>query len=263
MNQPPQIRDQDSQRDGEGHSAFLEFSGGDLAKVNSERRAQSQPDIWIIPNLDKSSVQFVSAAEMQHQPCSCYNCHEYNERAATCQLIGPAIRVEKFVYGEPDLPIEYWPSCGAHLFGEPNKEEAKYKEQPISPDHLGLAWINAPKPGQKVGGANCGGCNGGDDCDYWMIDGSNGEDKLDYDTAFCQVLQENTECGDVCAAWLDDDVLSWQLAQNIFRAGQAKVSPQGQTDEENVRMGFRRIGHKEESGQNQSPKTTGKENENG
>lgn len=204
-----------------GQSDFIEFTDKDLPKINSQRRTLTQPDIWIVPQLDKASVLFVTAESRHDEPNSCYNCGKYFASSETCGIIGPHIRIRKFIYGEPYLPVEYWPVCGSHEYGEPSKGDASYSAE-NDPDFIGLCWINAPKVGQRYGGANCGGSNGGDDCDFWMIDGKKGPDKRDYEEAFCQVLQGPTAKGDCCAAWTDDDILSWQLAQNILRSGQAK-----------------------------------------
>ena len=98
---------------------FLKYQPKHLPKINSIRRAVSQPDITSLPILTKEQVLFTSAAEMSNEPASCYNCRFYNH-GKSCALIGPRTTVRKFVYGEPDKAIEYWPCCGMHEHGEPN-----------------------------------------------------------------------------------------------------------------------------------------------
>ena len=44
-----------------------------------------------------------------------------------------------------------------------------------------------------------------------------GGDKRSEPTAFCRVLQAEVENGAVCAAWADDDQMSWQQAQSILK----------------------------------------------
>jgi len=190
---------------------FLKYKSAHLSKINSIRRAKSQPDIITVPTLDKASVLFVTAAEMCNEPASCYNCKFYNYDKS-CGLIGALPKVRKFTYGEPDKPIEYWPCCGAHEHGTPSYGIEAFRAA-NSPSTLGLIWINAPRVGQELGGANCGGCNGGDDCDYFMVEGT---DKRDEPHGFCRVLQSNVANGDVCAAWNDDDRIEWQEAQAII-----------------------------------------------
>jgi hypothetical protein len=193
-------------------SGFLKYTPKYLAKINSIRRAVSQPDIYTVPTLDKASVLFVSAAEMHNEPASCYNCRFYNY-GKSCGLIGALPIIRKFTYGAPDKEIEYWPCCGAHEHGAPNYGVESYRAA-NSPTTLGLLWINAPKRGLDYGGANCGGSNGGDDCDFYMTDV---DDKRSAPTGFCRVLQSEVANGDVCAAWIDDDRVTWQQAQAILK----------------------------------------------
>lgn len=190
---------------------FLKYKPKHLPKINSIRRAVSQPDITSLPILTKEQVLFVSAAEMANEPASCYNCRFYNH-GKSCGIIGPLTIVKKFVYGEPDKPIEYWPCCGMHEHGEPNYGVEAFRAA-NSPSTLGLVWINAPRIGLDYGGANCGGCNGGDDCDLYMV---NIDNKREAPTGFCRVLQSEVANGDVCAAWTDDDRVDWQQAQAIL-----------------------------------------------
>lgn len=192
---------------------FLKYREKHLSKVNSIRRAVSQPDIYAVPVLDKAQVLFVPAASMHNEPASCYNCLRYNQVEGTCGIIGERTCVKKFVYGAPDKSIEYWPCCGMHEYGTPNFGPAAYCCT-NDPSELGLIWINAPKVGQPLGGANCGGQGGGDDCDYYM---TGIDDKREAPTGFCRVLQTEVNNGDVCVAWTDDDRVSWQEAQAILK----------------------------------------------
>lgn len=196
---------------------FLTYKLENLRKVNSQRRALSQPTIIDVPVLTKGQVMYIGEGQMGGDPASCYRCPFYNF-GRSCQLIGPRVAVRKFVY--PPAPtadakqIEYWPCCGEWTPGEPNYGDEKFFDSLSSPDSLGLGWINAPKVGLEYGGANCGGKNGGDDCDHYITEG---DDKRDEPTAFCRVLQSQVENGAVCCAWMDDDWLSWDRAQNILK----------------------------------------------
>jgi len=204
------------------NDGFLRYKAKNLSKINSMRRAISQPtQADIVPVLNKGQVLFVPAAMMENQPASCYNCGFYNHNQS-CQLIGGLVRIRKFTYPREATAdakrIEYWPCCGMHSFGEPNYGPAHYCDHPSDPSDLDLLWINAPRPGQEQGGANCGGSNGGDDCDFYMTEGP---DKRDEPTGFCRVLQAEVANGDVCAAWRDDDRLTWQQAQaNLKELGE-------------------------------------------
>lgn len=192
-------------------SGFLKYTKEHIGKVNAIRRTVSQPDIYTIPIPSKSQVLFVSAAEMHNEPASCANCTFYNW-GKSCQLIGPHIKVKKFTYGAPDKNIEYWPCCGMQTYGEPNRGEEKFIAL-TDPASIDLLWINAPEVGLKHGGANCGGQEGGDDCDYYMTDKP---DKRDCPTGFCRVLQTTVTNGDVCCQWRDDDRVNWEEAQAII-----------------------------------------------
>lgn len=198
-------------------NGFLEYKDKNLPKVNAMRRAISQPDIYTVPVLGKAKVLFVSASEMNNEPASCANCVFYNW-GRSCQLIGPHVKVRKIVYGEPDKAIEYWPCCGMQTFGPPNKGEPRFITV-TDPSDIDLLWINAGKVGQAHGGANCGGQNGGDDCDYYMTDV---DDKREAPTGFCRVLQRTVQNGDVCSAWDDDDKLVWEKAQAIIEEQDAR-----------------------------------------
>lgn len=189
-----------------------------LRKWNSQRRALSQPTSNALPVLTRQQVMYIPAGAMEGEPATCYNCAFYNY-GRSCRLLGPGTEVRKFVY--PPQPtrdarsIEYWPCCGAWQKGTPNYGEAIFLDQLTSPDQLGLVWINAPEVGQEIGGANCGGRDGGDDCDHYCTDGPG--DKREYPTARCRVLQASVENGGVCVAWQDDDQVEWQKAAGLLR----------------------------------------------
>ena len=68
--------------------------------------------------------------------------------------------------------------------------------------------------GIAAGGANCGGADGGDDCDHYMSE--DGKPKWESPTGFCRALQTTVACNDVCAQWRDDDTLQWQDAQRLI-----------------------------------------------
>lgn len=192
---------------------FVEYGEDQLPKVDSMRRDKSQPDFYGIPILQDSDVGFVRASEIGNKPASCYTCSKQNPDK-TCFLLGPEIKVSTVTgHGESGEPIEYWPCCSAQQFGEPPKE-VSYAEPLSSPETLGLIWINAPEVGQEFGGANCGGVEGGDDCDHYIV--RDGE-KWENPQGVCRVLQHSVDAGDVCAAWRDDDELSWDEAQQLMK----------------------------------------------
>lgn len=196
---------------------FPIYGDGQLRKVNAMRRAFSAPDSLKPVINTKGEALFVTGEEMNNEPASCYNCQFYNEKAETCGLIGPRKVIKKILWPKEatadSKQIEYWPCCGMNLYGEPNKGEATYRAS-SDPDYIGLLWINAPKPGQKYGGANCGGADGGDDCDHYMSEGN--KPKWESATGFCRALQTTVACNDVCAQWRDDDTLQWQDAQRLI-----------------------------------------------
>jgi hypothetical protein len=200
------------------NSGFYKYRDSNLRKVNSIRRAISQPtQADIVPVLSKGQVLFVPAAQMNHEPASCYNCTFYNH-GQSCQLIGSSVVVKKFTYPREATgdakQIEYWPCCSMHNYGEPNYGPAEFCNERNDPDYLDLGWVNAPSVGQEYGGANCGGGNGGDDCDMYMTEGA---DKRAEPTGFCRVLQSVVANGDICAAWRDDDWVSWRVAQSNLK----------------------------------------------
>jgi hypothetical protein len=196
---------------------FKVFTIENLRKINSQRRALSQPTIVGPPVMTKGQVQYVPEGEMGGEPATCYNCHFYNY-GRSCRLLGERIQIRKLTY--PPKPtadakqIEYWPCCSAWMRGEPNYGREEFVEELSSVDTMGLGWINAPQPGCAISGANCSGKNEGDDCDHYI---TNGDDKRAEPTAFCRVLQQQVEGGAVCSAWMDDDWLSYDRAQNILK----------------------------------------------
>jgi hypothetical protein len=195
---------------------FLVYKAENLRKINSIRRIISAPDAKLPPVLRHEQVLFSEAASAHDEPRSCYNCPFFNYNRS-CQLMTPEVIVKKLTW--PPAPtadskqIEYWPVCGYWIYGEPNYGPEKQLAN-INPEDAGLAWVNAPKPGQDEGGSCCGGRNGGDDCDLWMSDVA---DKRDADTGFCRVLQRDTNNMDCCSAWIDDDLVFWQTAQDRLK----------------------------------------------
>lgn len=179
-------------------------------KWNAQRRAESLVQISKVPILDKASVLFETGEHWRDRPCSCYTCEKLNLAAGTCYLHGPKIRTVRFIAEG----IEYWPDCGKAQFGEPNQGEAKYSGYRDDPDYTGLCWINAPKPGLEYSGANCGGANNGDDCDFYDTIGDVA--KWDAPTGICRILKTEVANNDRCSAWVDDDLISWQKGQQLI-----------------------------------------------
>jgi len=196
---------------------FKAYTAANLRKVNSQRRALSQPDVYLVPTLKPAEVLFVPAASMCGEPSTCYNCGRYN-LGKSCMLIGPHVEIRKFIY--PIYPtadakqIEYWPCCGEWKRGEPNRGPEEFTDELDTPDELGLGWINAPRVGQAIGGANCGGENGGDECDFYITDVA---DARDTEQGFCRVLQQDVDNGAVCAAWRDDDWVDYQRGSALLK----------------------------------------------
>lgn len=184
---------------------LLAYKLKDLRKVNSQRRALSGSTIVDVPVLTTGEMLYIGEGQMQGGPATCYRCPFYNY-GRSCQFMGPHVEVRKFVYPpaptEDSKSIEYWPCCGMFIPGKPNYGPEKFFDTVMSPDQLDLGWINAPRIGQAVGGANCGGKWGGDDCDHYI---TKGDDKRAEPTAFCRVKQGTVENGGVCAVWGDDD----------------------------------------------------------
>lgn len=134
------------------------------------RENYTQPDFYGIPILHDMDVQFDHASDIGNKPASCYTCCLHNEPEGTCMLIGPTLKVVKLL----SKGIEYWPCCGNHSYGDPHGGKPLYLAS-LDPGNLGLIWINAPAVGQKYGGANCNGTEGGDDCDHYQVkEGENG-----------------------------------------------------------------------------------------
>lgn len=194
---------------------FVEYGPEQLPKVDALRRDKTQPSFFGIPIISDEAVMLTRASEMGGHPASCYTC-QAQQSDETCFYMGPSIRVAK-VKGTSDSgeQIEYWPCCGMHNYGDPRKGKPVYSDELSSPSTLGLVWINAPKLGQAYGGANCGGVDGGDDCDSYLVEGK--VEKWDTTHGFCRVLQHEVGVGDVCTAWHDDDELPWEEAQMLMQ----------------------------------------------
>jgi hypothetical protein len=200
---------------------FKVMTAEHLRKWNAQRRALSQPDVYLVPALKPSQVLFVPAAKMGGEPATCYNCQLYNY-GKSCMLMGKNILIYKFIYPPKATAdakrIEYWPCCGMWDRGQPNFGAPKFMENLSTPDELGLIWINAPEPGLEISGATCGGMAGdkpiADECDHYI---SKEADARDAPTAFCRVLQQDVENGAVCAAWIDDDRLEYFQAVSLMR----------------------------------------------
>lgn len=193
---------------------YVEYGKEQLPKIESMRRDKSQPDFYGIPILHDQDVMFTTASEMDDKPASCYTC-QFQQSDFTCGILGPDIKVSK-VTGSQDSgdPIEYWPCCGEHDYGPTQNGSPSYRPQLSTPDQIGLIWINASEVGQAFGGANCGGGNGGDDCDHYLTNGP--IEKWNAPQGQCRVLQHTVDNGDVCTAWRDDDILNWQDAQQLM-----------------------------------------------
>jgi hypothetical protein len=196
---------------------FKTYNADALRKVNAQRRALSQPDVYCVPTLKPAEVLFVPAAKMGSEPASCYNCSRYNY-GKTCQLIGPNVPVRRFIYPRTATAdakrIEYWPCCGEWSRGSANYGPPKFDYNLSTPDELGLGWINAPELGQEIAGANCGGSNGGDECDSYVTEKADARDTTE---GWCRVLQQNVENGAVCTAWRDDDWVDYARGSALLK----------------------------------------------
>lgn len=196
---------------------FKVYTAENLRKINSQRRALSQPDIYTVPTLKPAEVLFVPANRMGGEPATCYNCGRYNY-GKSCVLIGPKVSIRRFIYpriATADAKrIEYWPCCGEWDRGQPNYGPAKYNDNLSTPDELGLIWINAPEVGQEIGGANCGGRDGGDECDFYVTEEA---DARDTEEGWCRVLQQNVDNGAVCGAWRDDDTVDYARGSALLK----------------------------------------------
>lgn len=193
---------------------FIEYGKEQLPKVNTQRRDMSQPDFYGVPILTDHEAQYCTAAEIGNKPASCYSCQR-QQSDSTCGLLGPDISVVKF-RGHKDSgeQIEYWPCCDEHDYGQPGTGRPDYHSPLSTPDKVGLIWINASEIGQPFGGANCGGIDGGDDCDRFRTRGS--QEKWDVDAGLCTVLQHEVEAGAVCRMWHDDDEIKWRDAKQMM-----------------------------------------------
>jgi hypothetical protein len=195
---------------------FLLYKLKDIRKVNAQRDVLSQPHLRGVPVITKAEALYVSASEMHDEPASCYNCVRYNYDRS-CGIIGKGVPIRKFTYPEKssdtEKAIEYWPCCGMHEYGQPNYGPEEFGTT-NDPGGIGLGWINAPEPGVAHGGANCGGQNGGDDCDHYL---TTIDDKREAPTGFCRVLQMDVENGAVCGCWRDDDWVTYDRGINIIR----------------------------------------------
>lgn len=194
---------------------FVEYGPDQLPKVDAMRRDKSQPSFMGVPILRDGEVGYVTTSELGGKPASCYTC-QAQQSDETCFYMGPSVKVSK-VRGAKDSgeQIEYWPCCSMHSYGEPRKGKVYYSDELSRPSTMGLVWINAPKPGLAYGGANCGGVDGGDDCDFYIVRGK--MEKWDAKSGHCRVLQHEVEPGAVCSAWRDDDELSFEDAQNLIK----------------------------------------------
>jgi hypothetical protein len=196
---------------------FKVYTAEHLRKVNAQRRALSQPDRYTVPVLKPAEVLFVSADKMGGEPATCYNCREYNH-GRSCVLIGPQVAIRSFIYPRVATAdakrIEYWPCCGMWDRGEPNYGPPKFHDSLSTPDELGLGWINAPEMGQEIGGANCGGCDGGDECDMYVTEEADARETTE---GFCRVLQQEVANGAVCAAWRDDDWVDYVRGATLLK----------------------------------------------
>lgn len=190
---------------------------GMVKKINTIRIGQSRPDLKSPPILTEGDVLFSSAASASDEPRSCYNCPFFNY-GKSCKLMGKSVEIHKFTWPKEKRdgakPIEFWPVCGMWIKGEPNFGPEDFYAK-LDPDEAGLGWVNAPEPGQELSGTSCGGANGGDDCDLWLIEGTSG-DKRAAKSGFCRVMQKSTGNMDCCTCWQDDDFLTWQMVKERF-----------------------------------------------
>ena len=200
---------------------FPVYGKEQLPKVDSMRRDKSQPYFFGEPILSDAQVLYTTGKELGGKPASCYTCKEHT-KDLTCERLGPEIKVSK-VTGHRDSgePIEYWPCCSMHEYTDtPRSEAVRYHDTLDTPDSLGLIWINAPKVGQKYGGANCGGVEGGDDCDHYLV--KSGE-KWDNPDGYCRVLCHQVDGDAVCTAWHDDDELQFEEAQMLLKGDSSET----------------------------------------
>jgi hypothetical protein len=194
---------------------FVEYGAQQLPKVDAMRRDKSQPDFYGIPIIHDAQVLYTTGEELGGKPASCYTCKEHTADL-TCERLGQYIKVQTVTGSRKSgEPITYWPCCSLHEYTEtPRQGKVEYHDVLDKPNAIGLIWINAPKPNQKFGGANCGGVNGGDDCDAYLV--KSGE-KWDNPQGFCRVLQHTVDADAVCTAWNDDDILLWEDAERLIK----------------------------------------------
>jgi hypothetical protein len=195
---------------------FLSYQDRHLDKINSIRRVISAPDAKLPPILNNGQVTFSSAADAHDEPRSCYNCTFYNY-GRSCKLLGQSLKIKTFIFPpeatDDSIRIEYWPVCSYWVPGEP-QYGPEVNIASLNPDDAGLCWINAPRLGLDYSGSCCGGQNGGDDCDYFMVPGP---DKRSFESGFCRVLQRDVQNMDCCSGWRDDDLLDWRTAQERMK----------------------------------------------
>lgn len=186
-----------------------------LVKINAMRQAES---VEAPPGrrVTKGQVLYVTAASRNDEPNSCYNCIFFNAAKKRCALMSDGVIIRKLTTGLPFKAIDYFPVCGYQVYGKPNGANHPAPEYPLDPDYAGLIWTNVPEYGKALGGVSCGGQNNGDDCDYWEPL-TNVKSKRDETLGICKLLDCPTNNGDCCAAWQDDDAMSWQNAQTILR----------------------------------------------
>jgi hypothetical protein len=181
----------------------------DILKLNTLRYTKSTVGVTSPPALKPQQVLYTQAEAMNNEPASCYNCIFFKE--PHCQLHDSRIIIRKFIQaGEGGKDVEYWPCCSYHSWGETGA--VKEHLESWDGDVTGLIWINAPRPGLEYSGASCGGCDTGDDCDFFYPRGS--ESKREAVSGFCRVLQSDVGAGDVCSAWQDDDQIDFRTAQD-------------------------------------------------
>jgi hypothetical protein len=208
----------DELKTGTEPGGFPVYGKEQLPKVNTMRKDRSLPDFHGVPILTDGAVMLCSADALGKKPASCYTCSFFNAKQETCALLGPDVMVAKVVGSKDEAdPIEYWPCCSEHNYGEPNDSPC-YLEPYKEPGALGLIWINGPEVGAEFGGCNCGGIEGGDDCDHYMVESG---EKWDSENGFCRVLQHQVGAGQVCAAWEDDDILPWHDAQELLNGAES------------------------------------------
>src|SRR6266568_5101046 len=126
-------------------------------KMNTLRAVKSMAGAKDLPILNRGQVMFTSEAEMNHQPASCYNCHMYQSALDRCMIHSPEIVIKKFTQkSKGGKDVEFWPCCSYWDHGEPCSSSTPNYSSQHDGDSTGLIWINAPKVGLPLSGANCG-----------------------------------------------------------------------------------------------------------